>query len=522
MTRNMKIGKRLALFFITVSIIGSASGVFGAFVLEFSNKQYTDALKKYSFVLGDLNNLAFQMNSSRVYLMDIVYLNELNEKLVAEQKLYEMRKSVDSIIESLTPYITDITAKKLWYDFGTTLGLYTAHREKVVELALENTEVSNAEAYSVWINSCAPELNTCIKLLDTIVQLNISQGRVVSRRLDVQSKKALIFMIFAVCITFFISIIFALRLSRNINIPLKKITEAASRIAAYDTDFELDINTKDEIGLVAEVLNTSVKNAFAEIKRQNSTINESLSYASKIQRNILPQNTLFEKFFSDYSTLWKPREEVGGDIYQLYPFDDGVLLVVCDCTGHGIPGALMTMIVSSTLSTVVNSLTYKNPQQVIWELDSKLIKILNVKSQTDASEISDGLDLVAAYISKDGRITFSSANMHLFVCNGSEVETLRGQRIQIGNMSIESCDQIRVNTIEANKNNRYFIASDGLFDQIGGSKRLPFGYKRFNKVILECNNLTLDLTTNVLWKVFYNYKKDEQQRDDITLVSFKV
>jgi len=249
----------------------------------------------------------------------------------------------------------------------------------------------------------------------------------------------------------------------------------------------------------------------------------SIEYAGKIQKNLLPSENLFKEIFSDYSIIWKPRDIVGGDIYWIKKFKEGALLCVCDCTGHGTPGALLTMLVVSTFESLVTENNYKNTRQVIWELDKRLFSVLNARREGARSlNIKDGCDLAVLYIANDGNITSSSGHIHIFVCDGKNVTKIKGQRINVGEGKIKNSDDIISVNIPVNPENKFYIASDGLFDQPGGINPGPFGYNNFTRAILENHNNNQSVISDKIWAAFEGHRGETSRVDDFELISFKL
>ena len=267
---------------------------------------------------------------------------------------------------------------------------------------------------------------------------------------------------------------------------------------------------------------SSLAKGRAEAARE--AVMSSIEYAGKIQRNLLPSEDLFNKAFSDYSIIWKPRDIVGGDIYWIKIFDEGALLCVCDCTGHGTPGALLTMLVVSTFEASINNNNYKDTPQIIWELEKRLVTVLNVnaaKDETHSLNIKDGCDLAVLFIAKDGSVTASSGCINIFVCDGKNVNRIKGQRIYIGEGKLKSKDDIKIFKIPANPDNKFYIGSDGLFDQPGGREPYPFGYDLFMKIILENHNEKQSVISDKVWEAFEDFRGNSPRVDDFELVSFR-
>ena len=249
----------------------------------------------------------------------------------------------------------------------------------------------------------------------------------------------------------------------------------------------------------------------------------SLVYASRIQKNLLPGDSAFQKAFSDFSVIWHPRDIVSGDIYWIKNFEDGAVLCVCDCTGHGTPGALLTMLVVSAFAVIVNEMTYKDTALIMRMLDERLAGALYDSSdgeKRDMSDIKDGCDLAVLFISKRGNVSFSSANFPIFICDGKDVQHIKGQKLFVGEGKISS-DEVKTTFIPANPANKFYVSSDGMFDQKGGERLLPFGYSIFKKIILENHYETQSVISDKIWTVFELYRGKQPRKDDFELISFK-
>jgi len=262
------------------------------------------------------------------------------------------------------------------------------------------------------------------------------------------------------------------------------------------------------------------------IEGQNHTIMESINYASKIQRNLLPPYEAMASVFSDYSVIWEPRDVVGGDIYWMKRFDKGTVLCVCDCTGHGTPGALLTMLVTSALESVISPGNCDDTAEIIWRIDQRLSAVLHVGAgakgeKRKISDIDDGCDLAVAFIAKDGATRFSSGKIPVFVCDGHKVIRYKGQKIFVGEGKLKNKDEVVASNIPANPDNKFYIASDGLFDQIGGAAGRQFGYKTFKRIILDNHYEKQNIITGRIWNAFEEFRGDEARRDDFELITFK-
>ena len=257
-------------------------------------------------------------------------------------------------------------------------------------------------------------------------------------------------------------------------------------------------------------------------EEQSKLIMESINYASSIQKNLLPDDTVFEEAFSDYSIIWEPRDVVGGDIYWAKNFDDGTVLCVCDCTGHGTPGALLTMLVVSAFESIITEQNHRETAEILYMIDKRISVSLNVKNDNvENMEINDGCDLAILFVSKDGSVTISSGNIDMFVCDGEKTTRYKGQPIYIGEGRLKSKEEVKTAIIPENSSNKFYVASDGLYDQIGGADRQPFGFRTLQNIILENHHKTQTEISVKIWDAFVKHQGEQMRRDDFEFITFK-
>jgi serine phosphatase RsbU (regulator of sigma subunit)/ABC-type amino acid transport substrate-binding protein len=276
--------------------------------------------------------------------------------------------------------------------------------------------------------------------------------------------------------------------------------------------------------LTAELQAIDAKIARERAEAASEAIMYGISYANKIQKNLLPTVGALKNSFSDYSVIWEPRDVVSGDIYWIKRFDEGTVLCVCDCTGHGTPGALLTMLVVSALESVVQAVNCADTADIICCVDERLTSVLNVKADrqdTGFSDIKDGCDIAVLFIAHDGGVSFSAGHINVFVTDGKEVRRFRGQNIFIGEGTLNGKENIEIIHIPADPLNKFYIASDGLFDQPGGDMSRPFGYKVFEKTIMENHDEKQNVISGKIWAAFEEYRGGEPRVDDFELITFR-
>jgi len=343
-------------------------------------------------------------------------------------------------------------------------------------------------------------------------------------------------------INFTLTVFVILLLSLIVFLIINGITKALSSAIRYanevslgNLDMVLSINRNDEVGVLAQSLRDMVdslkhmidvsEQKTMEAEEYSKKIIENIAYASKIQKNLLPRDSVFETAFSDYSVIWKPRDIVGGDLYWAKNFDDGTVLCVCDCTGHGTPGALLTMLVVSAFESLITENNHTDTAEILYTLDHKLATVLNVNSGDRRGhgimDIDDGCDLAVLFIAKDGNVTISAGKTNVFICDGDVITRIKGQAIAVGEGKIKSKNDIIVHHITQKPGSKFYIASDGLFDQIGGKNSKSFGYKTFKHIIMENHNHSQSVISGKVWDAFEEHRGEQPRRDDLELITFK-
>ncbi|MBF0516016.1 MAG: PhnD/SsuA/transferrin family substrate-binding protein [Nitrospirae bacterium] len=258
-----------------------------------------------------------------------------------------------------------------------------------------------------------------------------------------------------------------------------------------------------------------------QVEEANNQIMDSIRYASSIQRAILPQLQSLNAVLGDYFVIWRPRDVIGGDLYWFYCQHDDIMIAVIDCTGHGVPGAIMTMLAGTTLNRVVNELGYTDPS-VILTNTNKLIKD-TLSTGDDNSLYDNGLDIGISYVNKKAKtLTFAGARISLFFASGQFVHEIKGDRKSIGYQTSNTDFVFTNHKINISDDMSFYMMTDGLSDQVGGSMGIPFGKKRFTEFITVNNNKSFQTQHTLLTEIFEQYRADESQRDDITVIGFKI
>ena len=263
-----------------------------------------------------------------------------------------------------------------------------------------------------------------------------------------------------------------------------------------------------------------------ELEAIHSVVVESMNYASRLQKGQLPRSERLQGRFNSFSAIWEPRDTIGGDLYWLSasqqpgPF----VLAVADCTGHGVPGAMLSLLVSNSLERIYAKTTSDDPASALMALDHYVRTGLN-QDRAD-SESDDGCDLAVLRIDKDeNTLEFAGAKLGLFQVNAEGVLTRHtGSRCSLGYQEvIADADKPLLKTIKYSDGDVFAIVTDGFTDQIGGpSGKTSFGYRRLEAILKTNFKASAEEITLAMKSDFTAWQGTNSRRDDVTAVVFRL
>jgi len=251
----------------------------------------------------------------------------------------------------------------------------------------------------------------------------------------------------------------------------------------------------------------------------NKKITSSIRYAQMIQSSLLPNPENIRSFLSDSFFIWMPRDIVGGDFIFTNCSKKGVIIAVIDCTGHGVPGAFMTMIACFGLRKIVATEGFHEPAKILQRLN--FLVQTTLQQDTEYALSDDGLDAAVAFLKpEDKTLTFAGAKQPLIYIHNEELTTIKGDRQSVGYKRSDVNFKFTDHTIPIKKGMSFYMFSDGFIDQLGGNKRRRFGTKRFGDMIKENAYLPFGIQRDVFLEAFDIHKGENERQDDVTVVGF--
>ncbi len=255
------------------------------------------------------------------------------------------------------------------------------------------------------------------------------------------------------------------------------------------------------------------------IEKSNIMITDSITYAKRIQDAILPAEQDLSKIFSkDFFILYRPSQIVSGDFYWCSVQQNKIIFIVADCTGHGVPGAFMSMIGNTLLNEIVNERKVVDTKKIAELLDEKIILALH---QHEGSQKYDGMDISICCIDKDKhQINFTGAHHSLYIYN-SKLEKIKGDPYSIGGAQHQNSKIFTSKTVNYEKGTKIYLLTDGYCDQSGGNSNKRFSSRQFESLLLEIQNHSMQEHKEKLQQAFEEWMGSSKQRDDVLVVGIK-
>jgi serine phosphatase RsbU (regulator of sigma subunit)/Tfp pilus assembly protein PilF len=255
------------------------------------------------------------------------------------------------------------------------------------------------------------------------------------------------------------------------------------------------------------------------IQEKNDDITSSIEYASKIQEALLPTRE-DTNLFKDSFFILRPKDIVSGDFLWYSEIDRKIVFAAADCTGHGVPGAFMSMIGNTYLHQIVNEKKILQPSIILDELRKNVIKALSQKGEEDARK--DGMDISICILDKESNfVEFAGANNPVYFVKNGEIKEIKGDKQPVGYMP-ERTGNFTNHKFRLEEGDALYIFSDGFADQFGGPKGKKFKYKQMRELLLANYKETMASQKNVLLEAFENWKGDLEQIDDVCMIGVRV
>ncbi len=268
----------------------------------------------------------------------------------------------------------------------------------------------------------------------------------------------------------------------------------------------------------AEEQRDEIMQQHVQLEEKTKEITDSINYAKRIQDAILPPLTIVNKYLKDYFILYKPKDIVAGDFYWVENKNDLVLFAAADCTGHGVPGAMVSVLCSNALNRAVNEFGLTQPAKIL----DKTLEIVLEQFENSKEEVRDGMDIaICSFQPSTRKLEYAGAQNPLWIVKGGDAELIeiKADKQPIGRYSTKN--KYTNHNLTLDKGDLIYLSSDGYADQFGGERGKKFKSVNFKKLLTKISSKPLQEQYQILNDNFKNWKGDLEQLDDVCVLGFK-
>lgn len=269
---------------------------------------------------------------------------------------------------------------------------------------------------------------------------------------------------------------------------------------------------------LAEKHRDEVIHQHSQLEEKTKEITDSINYAKRIQNAILPPLNLVSEKLKNCFIVYEPKDIVAGDFYWMEAKEDLVLFAAADCTGHGVPGAMVSVMCSNALNRAVKEYGLVQPAAIL----DKTLEIILAQFENSVDDVKDGMDIaICAFQPSTKRLEYSGAQNPLWIIrnNGLELEEIKGDKQPIGKYSTRK--QFTNHSLVLDSGDLVYLSSDGYADQFGGERGKKFKSINFKKLLFEIRTKTMLEQKQLLQETFQKWKGDLEQLDDVCVLGFK-
>ncbi len=277
-------------------------------------------------------------------------------------------------------------------------------------------------------------------------------------------------------------------------------------------------NEKRKNNLALKSKNDLIQSQKDTLEERNNEIMDSIHYAKYIQESLLPAKKVVKSYLPESFILFKPKELVSGDFYWMHTEGDGLYVAVADCTGHGVPGAMVSVVGTNGLKRCLTELKLKKPSEILDHLASYVIDTFNAEGER---EVKDGMDISLCKINFTTKtLEFAGANNPLWILRGEEIIQVKADRQPVG----KHLNPVPFNNheFELQVKDRLFMFSDGFADQFGGPKGKKLKSKTFKQLLIDNKDMDMESLHDLLNKTIEDWMGTLEQIDDISVMGIEV
>ena len=272
---------------------------------------------------------------------------------------------------------------------------------------------------------------------------------------------------------------------------------------------------------IKQLASLEIQKQKKELEVKNKSIFDSINYAQRIQQAIMPSEYLLKKLLPESFIFYKPKDIVSGDFYWVAEKEDKIFIAAVDCTGHGVPGAFMSIIGFDLLRNITKEQGVNNPSEILNRLNKGVSDTFS--KNADENDVKDGMDLALIVIDRNSReLTFAGAMNPLYLVRNNKLIIIKGNRFSVGKASIDENQNFDEHKVKLQKGDVIYIFSDGYADQFGGQFGKKYKFRRFKHLLLTIHKLSPKKQKEFLDDNLKSWKGELEQVDDILIIGIKI
>ncbi|OFY05269.1 MAG: hypothetical protein A2W99_06185 [Bacteroidetes bacterium GWF2_33_16] len=333
-------------------------------------------------------------------------------------------------------------------------------------------------------------------------------------------RSVLMYVLFGAILIFIIQIIFMIRENKKrrrnnqlLRIQNQEILQHKEEIETQRDEIEAQ---RDEIQRQIEIAEYHKD----QVVKQNKDMTDSIEYAKNIQIALFPDKFTLQKVLNKGFCLFKPKDIVSGDFYWVAQIGNKSIIVAADCTGHGVPGAFMSIIGINFLNEIVFDEHIITPNEILNRLRKKIVKTLVSSNKID--EAKDAIDISLIVIDRENmKLEYAGAYNHLYFIRDHMLEIIRADKMPVG-ISAKAMDPFTNHEIDIRIGDQFYMFTDGFVDQFGGPQKKKFRIGNLRELLLDVHEKPIDEQKQIIFETFINWRGTQQQVDDILLIGIRI
>jgi CheY-like chemotaxis protein/serine/threonine protein phosphatase PrpC len=272
-------------------------------------------------------------------------------------------------------------------------------------------------------------------------------------------------------------------------------------------------------------ISTLTKNLEAQnkvLETINQELTDSITYASRIQKALMPNHDVIQSYFPESFIFFQPRNIVSGDFYQVFEKRNKIFVIVADCTGHGVPGAFMSLLGMNLIGQIIEERNITETSAILDELDASIQKLVN--QPLENGEIPrDGMDIAIMALDRQrNQVQYASAGRPIYFVRNGTLTDLRGDKYAIGGEKTDNKFFTHYTLTDIQPKDRFYLFSDGITDQFGGEENKKITSKRFQQWLTDTHTLPMHSQKEAVSTFFNEWKGNNEQTDDVLVTGIEI